>query len=59
MYTPSDIQRTDHIKGERPYCGWLGFEIGKEFFKDNDSPWTHYGAVKFGMIGPSSYAGET
>jgi lipid A 3-O-deacylase len=59
MYTPSDICTTYHVPGSRPYAGWLGAEIGKQLFADADSPWSHYAAVNFGMVGPSSQAGNT
>lgn len=57
MYTPHDITIREHIPDDRPYCGWLGAEVGREMFKDSNSPWTHYLAVNFGMIGPASLAG--
>jgi len=59
MYTPSDICTKEHIPGSRPYAGWLGAEIGKQLFTDSSSPWSHYAAVNFGMVGPSSQAGNT
>jgi len=59
MYTPSDICTKEHIPGTRPYAGWLGAEIGKQLFTGSDSPWSHYAAVNFGMVGPSSQAGNT
>lgn len=58
MYTPEDITAEEHIKGDRPYAGWLGAEVGREMFKDAESPWTHYLAVNFGMVGPSAHAGD-
>lgn len=42
MYAPEDITAKEHIVGDRPYCGWLGAELGREMFKDVSSPWTHY-----------------
>lgn len=59
MYTPSDICTPYHVPGSRPYAGWLGAEVGKQLFTDNDSPWSHYAAINFGMVGPSSQAGNT
>lgn len=58
MYAPEDITAEEHIVGDRPYCGWLGAEVGREMFKNDRSPWTHYLGVNFGMIGPSARAGE-
>lgn len=59
MYAPSDLTRKDHIKGDRPYCGMLLGGIGYEFLSSPNSPWTHYGEIDFGMIGPSSKCKET
>ena len=54
MYAPSDLKKSEHIKGDRPYCGMLIGGIGYEFFQDPESPWTHYGELDFGMIGPAA-----
>ena len=59
MYAPSDLRRKDHIKGDRPYCGMMIGGIGYEFFKDPKSPWSHYGEIDFGMIGPSARCKQT
>lgn len=59
MYAPADLSRTDHIVGDRPYCGMLIGGIGKELFNDPTSPWTHYAEINFGMIGPSAHCKET
>jgi len=59
MYTPADISAKEHIPGDRPYCGYLGAEIGREMFKDDKSPWSHYLGINFGMVGPASQAGPT
>lgn len=58
MYTPSDICTPYHVPGSRPYAGWLGAEVGKQLFTGADSPWSHYAALNFGMVGPSAKAGE-
>jgi len=58
MYTPEDISTEYHVPGSRPYAGWLGAEIGKRVFIDEKSPWTHYVALNFGMVGPSAHAGD-
>ena len=58
MYTPSDICTPYHVPGSRPYAGWLGAEVGKQLFAGADSPWSHYAALNFGMVGPSARAGE-
>lgn len=54
MYAPSDLRREDHIKGDRPYCGMLTGGVGYEFFHDPESPWTNYGELDFGVIGPAA-----
>lgn len=59
MYAPSDLRREDHIAGDRPYCGMLLTGAGYEFFQDPASPWTHYGELDFGVIGPSAWCKET
>jgi len=59
MYAPSDLKREDHIVGDRPYCGMLIGGIGRELFKDDKSPWTHYAELDFGMIGPAAGCKET
>lgn len=59
MYAPADLNREDHIVGDRPYCGMLIGGIGYEFLQDEESPWTNYGELDFGMIGPASGCKET
>jgi len=59
LYAPGDLRKEEHIKGDRPYCGMLIGGIGYEFFQDPQSPWTHYGEIDFGMIGPSAHGKET
>ena len=59
MYAPSDLKREDHIVGDRPYCGMLIGGVGYEFADGTDSPWTHYGELDFGMIGPAAGCKET
>ena len=59
MYAPSDLRLNPPDKNDRPYCGLLLGGVGYEFFQDPESPWTHYGELNFGMIGPSTKAGET
>lgn len=59
MYAPSDLTRSDHIVGDRPYAGLLLFGIGKELFRNLESPWSHYAELDFGMIGPAAFCGPT
>ena len=59
MYAPSDLRRSDHIKGDRPYAGIIYAGIGYELFDDPESMWTHYAEIDFGMIGPSAHCKET
>ena len=59
MYAPSDLRRSDHIEGDRPYAGMIYGGVGYEFFKNYNPNWTHYGELDFGMIGPAAFAGHT
>jgi hypothetical protein len=59
MYAPPDLREKHHIPGERPYAGMLIGGIGYEFFQDPYSPWTHYGELDFGMIGPAAMCKDT
>ena len=59
MYAPSDLRKSEHIVGDRPYCGMLIGGIGYEFLNDPETPWTHYGELDFGMIGPTAGCKET
>ena len=59
MYAPSDLKRSDHIVGDRPYAGLIYGGVGKELFYDTKSSWTHYFELDFGMIGPSAHCKET
>ena len=59
MYAPPNLDLTHHVPGDRPYAGVLIGGIGHEFFRDDQSPWTHYGEFNFGMIGPSAGCKET
>jgi len=59
MYAPSDLKRSNHIKGDRPYAGLIYGGVGYEFFRDYNPFWTHYGEIDFGMIGPAAFAGHT
>ena len=59
MYAPGDLRKTEHIVGDRPYCGMLIGGIGYEFFQNPESHWTHYGEFDFGMIGPAAMCKDT
>lgn len=59
MYTPGDLRKTEHIKGDRPYAGMLYGGVGYEFFRDPESPWSHYGELDFGVIGPGAMCKDT
>ena len=54
MYAPSDLRRSDHIVGDRPYAGLIYGGVGREIAFDEGSMFTHYLEVDFGMIGPSA-----
>ena len=47
MYAPSDLRRSDHIEGDRPYAGIIYGGVGYEFFKTFNPYWTHYGELDF------------
>ena len=59
MYAPSDLRKEYHIPGDRPYCGMILGGVGYEFLNDPETPWSHYGELDFGMIGPASFCKET
>ena len=59
MYAPSDLRRSDHIVGDRPYAGIIYAGVGKELAFREDSMFTHYVELDFGMIGPSAHCKET
>ena len=59
MYAPSDLKKTEHIVGDRPYCGMLIGGVGYELSQNPDSPWTHYAELDFGMIGPAAMCKDT
>ena len=59
MYAPWDLRRTDHIKGDRPYAGLIYGGIGREIVFNEESMFTHYAELDFGMIGPSAHCKET
>ena len=59
MYTPSDLRRSDHIEGDRPYCGLFLGSFGHEFFEKKDSDWIHYGELSVGVVGPSARCEKT
>ena len=59
MYAPPDLSLKHHEPGDRPYAGMLIGGVGYEFFQDEESPWTHYGEIDFGIIGPGAGCKET
>lgn len=59
MYAPPDLRNKHHIPGERPYAGMLIGGVGYEFLQNPDSPWTHYGELDFGVIGPAAGCKDT
>lgn len=59
MYAPEDLRQVHHVPGERPYAGMLIGGVGHEFFRNPYSPWTHYGEIDFGMIGPAAMCKDT
>ena len=59
MYAPPDLRLKHHVPGDRPYAGMLIGGVGYEFFQNPVSPWTHYGELDFGMIGPAACCKET
>ena len=59
MYAPNDLRLKEHVDGDRPYAGMIIGGIGYEFLQQPMSPWTHYGELDFGMIGPAAMCKET
>lgn len=59
MYAPNDLRKKEHVPGERPYAGMLIGGVGYEFFQNQESPWTNYGELDFGMIGPAAMCKDT
>lgn len=59
MYAPHDLKREDHIEGDRPYAGIIYGGVGREILFAEDSLFTHYAELDFGMIGPASMCRET
>ena len=59
MYAPADLRQSEHIVGDRPYCGMALLGVGHELFKNDESPWSHYAELNFGMIGPAAGCKQT
>lgn len=59
MYAPPDLSLNHHVPGDRPYAGMLIGGVGYEFWRDKESPWTNYGELDFGVIGPAAGCKET
>lgn len=59
MYAPDDLKQKHHIPHDRPYAGMLIGGVGYEFFQNPQTPWTHYGELDFGMIGPAAMCKDT
>lgn len=59
MYAPPNLRLKHHVKGDRPYAGVLLGGVGYEFLRDPQSPWSHYGELDFGVLGPSAGGKET
>ena len=56
MFTPNDLSRTDLIRDDRPYAGWLyaGFglvSVGDDFLDNLE--------LNLGVVGPASFAKDT
>jgi len=61
MYTPSDISRSDLIKDDRPYAGWLYISTSYHRKYSTEDPVKFMDTVELqlGIIGPASLAEET
>lgn len=61
MYTPSDTERTDLIKDDRPYAGWL--YISTSYHRRYKAPesvnFMDTVELQLGVVGPASLAEET
>lgn len=53
IFTPDDIKRSDLIRNERPYAGWLYGGIGLTWVDDDSFDSFE---LDFGIVGPHSYA---
>lgn len=55
MFTPDDLNRRDLIEDDRPYAGYLGFNLFLQRARGNS--FEHF-EVEFGVVGPASFARE-
>lgn len=61
MYTPTDISRSDLIRDDRPYAGWLYVSTSyhRKYSTDDPIKFMDTVEVQLGVIGPASLARET
>jgi len=61
MYTPTDISRSDLIKDDRPYAGWLYISTSyhRKYSTENPVKFMDTVELQLGVIGPASLAEDT
>ena len=61
IFTPEDIERVDLIEDDRPYAGWLYFNlgIGSIYHDRGDRDRSNALMLTIGIVGPSSLAEES
>lgn len=61
MYTPTDTTRTDLIKDDRPYAGWLYISTSyhRKYGAEGSVNFMDTVEVQLGVIGPASLAEDT
>ena len=53
MFTPDDLSATEVVEDDRPYAGWLYFDIG---LTANTAARRDLLSLSLGVVGPASYA---
>ena len=56
IFTPDDLKRVDLDENDRPYAGYLHFEVGIHSFNDK---WMSSFSLSMGVVGPLSLAEQT
>lgn len=59
IFTPSDIERSDLVVGDRPYAGWLYTSIGLLTDHRGSSRHVDKFELVLGVVGPDSFAEDT
>jgi len=59
MFTPEDIGRTDLIRDDRPYAGWLYGSMALLSYEEGDNADLESLELDLGVVGPASLAEQT